>query len=134
MSQLTQKYYGIVNISLLDFLLELNPEITNVHFILVDQKIKIPHITEDLLIIPCPDRTYSIHAGTFDTPDPAELYRGEPVLKGKKIEILSRKVSPRETWYRVMIGKFENKNEVLKTISVLRKKGLLPAFGTSSKN
>jgi hypothetical protein len=134
MSQLTQKYYGIVNISLLDFLLEFNPEITNVHLILVDQKIKIPHITEDLLIIPSPDRTYSIHAGTFDTSDPAELYRGEPVLKGKKIEILSRKVSPRETWYRVMIGKFENKNEVLKTISVLRRKGLLPAFGPSSKN
>jgi len=134
MSQLTQKYYGIVNISLLDFLLELNPEITNVHLILVDQKIKIPHITEDLLIIPYPDRTYGIHAGTFDTSDPAERYRGEPVLKGKKIEILSRKVSPRETWYRVMIGKFENKDEALKTISLLKRKGLLPAFGTSFKN
>jgi general secretion pathway protein A len=134
MSQLTQKYYGIVNISLLDFLLELNPEITNVHFILVDQKIKIPNITEELLIIPYPDRTYSIHAGTFDTSDPAERYRGEPVLKGKKIEILPRKVSLRETWYRVMIGKFEDKDEALKTISLLRRKGLLPAFGTPSKN
>jgi hypothetical protein len=134
MSQLTQKYYGIVNISLLDFLLELNPEITNVHFILVDQKIKIPNITEELLIIPYPDRTYSIHAGTFDTSDPAERYRDEPVLKGQKIEILPRKVSLRETWYRVMIGKFEDKDEALKTISLLRRKRLLPAFGTPSKN
>ena len=134
MSQLTQKYYGIVNVTLLDFLLDLNPEITNVHLILVDQKIKIPHITEELLIIPHSDRTYSIHAGTFDTSEPAELYRGEPALKGKKIEILPRKVSPRETWYRVVIEKFENKDEALKTISLLRRKGLLPVFGTSSKN
>jgi general secretion pathway protein A len=134
MSQLTQKYYGIVNVTRLDFLLELNPEITNVHLILVDQKIKIPHITEELLVIPYSDRTYSIHAGTFDTSEPAELYRGEPALKGKKIEILSRKACPRETWYRVMIGKFENKDEALMTISLLRRKGLLPAFGTSPKN
>ncbi|MGO8990929.1 MAG: AAA family ATPase [bacterium] len=134
MSQLAQKYYGIVNLSLLDFLLEFNPEITNVHFILVDQKIKIPDITEELLIIPDSDRTCSIHAGTFDTSEPAERYRGEPALKGKKIEILSRKVSPRETWYRVMIGKFENKDEALKTISLLKRKGLLPAFGTPPKN
>ena len=134
LSQLAQKYYGIVNVTRLDFLLELNPEITNVHLILVDQKIKIPHITEELLIIPYSDRTYSIHAGTFDTPEPAELYRGEPAIKGKKIEILPRKISRQETWYRVMIGKFENKDEALKTVSLLKRKGLLPAFGTSPKN
>jgi len=124
----------MVSVSLLDFLLELNPEITNVHLILVDQKIKIPYVTEELLIIPYSDRTYSVHAGTFDTSEPAERYRGEPALKGEKIEILPRTVSPGETWYRVMIGKFENKNEALKTISVLRRRGLLPAFGMSSKN
>lgn len=133
-SQLTQKYYGIVNVTLIDFLLEVNPNITNVHLIMVDQKIKIPNITEELLIIQSADRTYKIHAGTFETPDSARLYSDEPVLKGKKIEILPRKVSPRETWYRVMIGKFDNKNEVSKTISLLRRKGLLPAFGTSSRN
>jgi len=133
-SDLTKKYYGIVNMTLIDFLLEVNPDITNVHLITVDQKIKIPNITEELLIIQSADRTYEIHAGTFETPDSARLYSDEPVLKGKKIEILPRKVSPRETWYRVMVGKFSNKNEVSKTISLLKKKRLLPAFETSSKN
>ena len=133
-SQLTQKYYRVVNLTLIDFLLEVNPTITNVHIIIVDQKIKIPYITEELLMIQSADRTYKIHAGTFETPDAAKLFSNEPVLKGKKIEILPRKVSPRETWYRVMIGTFENKNEVLKTISLLKKKRLLPAFETSSKN
>jgi hypothetical protein len=133
-SQLTQKYYGVVNITLIDFLLEVNPKITNVNLIVVDQEIKIPYVTEELLMVQSADGTYKIHAGTFETPDSARLYSDEPVLKGKKIEIFPRKVSPQETWYRVMIGKFQNKNEVLKTISLLRRKGLLPAFGTPSKN
>ena len=120
--------------TLIDFLLDVNPDITNVHLIIVDQKIKVPYITEELLMIQSADRTYKIHAGTFETPDSAKLFSNEPALKGKKIEILPRKVSPRETWYRVMVGKFDNKNEVSKTISLLKKKGLLPAFETSSKN
>jgi len=132
-SQLTQEYYGMINLTLIDLLLELNPTITNVHLILVDQEIKIPNITEKLLIIQSPDHTLEIHAGTFETPDPAKLYSDELALKGKKIEILPRKVSPRETWYRVMIGKFDNKEEVLKMIFLLKEKDLLPAFGGLSK-
>jgi general secretion pathway protein A len=128
-SQLTKTYYGRADLTLIDFLLELNPEITNVHLILVDQEIKIPNITEKLLIIPSPDHTYKIHAGTFETPDPAKLYRDELVLTGKKIEVVPRKVSPRETWHRVIIGKFDNKEEALKMIFLLKEKGLLPAFG-----
>jgi hypothetical protein len=128
-SQLTQEYYGMVNLTLIDLLLELNPAITNVHLILVDQEIKIPNITEKLLITQSPDHTYKIHAGTFEVPDPATLYGAESVLKAKKIEILPRKVSPRETWHRVMIGKFDNKDEALKMIFLLKEKGLLPAFG-----
>jgi general secretion pathway protein A len=132
-SQLTQKYYGVVNLTLIDFLLEVNPKITDVNLIVVDQEIRIPYVTEELLMVPSADRTYKIHAGTFETTDSARLYSGEPILKGKKIEILPRKVSPKETWYRVMIGQFENKNEALKTISLFRRKGLLPAFGTLSR-
>ena len=127
-SQLTQKYYGTVNETLIDFLLEANPQITNIHLIMVDQKIKIPSITEELLMIQSKDHRYKIHAGTFDTLDSARLYSDEPVLKGEKTEILPRRVSPRETWYRVMIGNFEDKNKALETISLLRRKGALPAF------
>ena len=123
----------MVNLTLIDLLLELNPPITNVHLILVDQEIKIPNITEKLLIMPSSDHTYKIHAGTFETPDPAKLYSDEGVLKGKEIEILPRKVSPRETWYRVTLGKFDNKDEALKMVFLLKEKKLLPAFGGLSQ-
>jgi cell division protein FtsN len=39
-----------------------------------------------------------------------------------------RKVSPEETWYRVTAGKFDTREEGLKTIRALKKKGLLPAL------
>ncbi len=128
-SQLSQEYYGMVNLTLIDLLIELNPSITNVHLILVDQEIKIPNLTEKLLIIPSPDQTYKIHAGTFDTPDLPKPYSGEIALKGKKFEVLPQKVAPRETWYRVMIGKFDNKDEALKMTLLLKEKSLLPAYG-----
>jgi len=132
-SQLAQEYYGMVNLTLIDLLLELNPAINNVHLVLVDQEIKVPNITEKLLIIPSSDHTYKIHAGTFETPDSAKLYSDEQVLKAKKIEILPRKVSPHETWHRALIGKFDNKDEALKMIFLLKEKGLLPAYGGLSK-
>jgi hypothetical protein len=107
----------------------LNPSITNVHLILVDQEIRIPNITEKLLIVPSADSSYKIHAGTFETPDSAKIYGDEPALQGKKVETLPRSVSPREAWHRVMIGKFDNREDALKRTVLLKEKGLLPAFG-----
>ncbi len=128
-SQLAHEYYGMVNLTLIDLLLELNPAITNVHLILVDQEIKIPNLTEALLLIRSPDQTYEIHAGTFDASDAAKFYADERISKGRKVEVLPRKVSPRDTWHRVVIGNFGNKEEALKMVYLLKEKGLLPAFG-----
>jgi len=126
-SYLAQESYGAVNKTRIDLILDSNPEITNVNLILVNQKIRIPHITEELLIIQSPGSAYKIHVGTFETPDAAERYARE--LKGKRIEILPRHVSPRETWYRVIIGTFDDKADALKTLHLLKEKNLLPAFG-----
>jgi cell division protein FtsN len=132
-SLLAQKYYRKANTTIIDFILDFNPEITNAHLILIDQKIKIPEITEERLIIQSSDRTYKIHVGTFWTPDFAKLYRDEPSLEGKEIEILARRVSPEETWYRVVVGKFDNKDEIFKVIGLLKEKSLLPLFGGTAK-
>jgi general secretion pathway protein A len=128
-SSLSQKYYRMTNATLVDLILDFNPEVTNAHLIRVNQTIKIPKITEEWMIIQSPDLTYKIHVGTFWAPGFSKPYMDEPALKGKEIEILPRKVSPQETWYRIVIGKFHNKDEVLKVIDLLKKKGLLPLFG-----
>jgi LysM repeat protein len=129
MYSLTKKYYRMVNKTLMDLILNLNPEITDVHLILVDQKIKIPKITEESLIIKTPENTYKINAGTFQTPHSAKIYSDEQTLKAEKIEILPRNVSTHETWYQVIIGEFHSEEEGLKMIDFLKGKGLLPAFG-----
>jgi general secretion pathway protein A len=130
---LVKKYYGTVNETLMDLILDSNPAITDVHLIIVDQKIMIPTVTEKLLVIKSADNTYKIHAGTFEAPNFARLYSDERALKGKKIEILPRKVSPRDTWYRVVIGNFNSEDEVLRMIGLLKGKGLLPAFESPPK-
>lgn len=132
-SSLCQKYYHTMNPTLLDLILEFNPEITDAAFIQVKQKIKIPKITKDWLISQSLDRAYKIHVGTFWTSDFVKSYAREPALKGKKIEAVPRKVSPQATWYRVIVGNFDNKDEALRTIDLLKEKKLLPLFGDNPK-
>jgi hypothetical protein len=131
--RLEQQYYGRSNITLADLILDANPEITNSNLISVNQKIRIPKITERSLIVQSPDRKYKINVGTFWNPKFAELYRSEPSLRGKEIEIVVRKVAPKKTWYRVVVGKFDSKDEVLKVISILKDRKLLPLFTADPK-
>ena len=131
--RLEQHYYGRSNITLADLILDSNPEITNANLISVNQKIRIPKITEGSLIVQSSDRKYKINVGTFYSPKFAELYRSEPSLKGKEIEIVARKVTPKKTWYRVVVGKFGSEDEVLKVISILKDRKLLPLFTADPK-
>jgi len=132
-SSLAQKYYRMINPTLLDLILDFNPEITDAALIQVNQKIKIPKITKEWLIHQSLDHTYKIHVGTFSTPDFVKPYKNEPVLRGKKIEVLPRKVSPQDTWYRIVVGDFDNKDEALRVIDLLKEKRLLPLFGDIAK-
>jgi type II secretory pathway predicted ATPase ExeA len=123
---LARKYYQKTNETLIDFLLESNPEITNIHLIKINQKIKLPEIKEESLILESSDHIFKIRIGTFPTLSQTRLYKDELVLKGKEIEIIPRKVSPQETWYQVVAGQYNTKEECLKTIAILKEKNLLP--------
>ena len=50
-------------------------------------------------------------------------------MRGKEIKIVARKVTSRERWYRVIVGKFDCRDEVLEEISILKDRNLLPLFG-----
>jgi hypothetical protein len=45
------------------------------------------------------------------------------VLKGKTVEIIVRKISPHERWYRVVAGPFATREEAVKTLGVLCRRG-----------
>jgi type II secretory pathway predicted ATPase ExeA len=132
-SRLAKQYYGRSNITCVDLILDSNPEITNANLISVKQIVKMPKITERNLIVQSSDRTYKINVGTFKSPKFAELYRKEASLRGKEIEIIARKAIPEQTWYRVVVGKFESEDEALKVIFILKDKKLLPFFVADTK-
>jgi type II secretory pathway predicted ATPase ExeA len=113
---LAYKYYKEANATFIDHILKLNPEITNPNLIRVNQKIKIPEITDSLLIVQYSEGLYKVHLKTFTNLKSAEQYKSGVTLKGKEIEIVPRKVSPRETWYRVMAGPFGDRTEGSKVI------------------
>jgi general secretion pathway protein A len=128
LSFLCQNHYKLSNLTLMDYILEHNPKILNPHLIITQQKIQFPEITDSSLVIESSDGTYKVRLGTFWTREHAERYKDEPALRGKSIEIIPWKVSPRETWYRVVAERFSSREESLEAIHTLRQKGLLPIF------
>ena len=128
LSTVARGSYGLVNPTFIDLLMEANPQITDMNVILARQFIKVPAIKDELLLVQGSDQTYEIHLGTFPDKEPVRTYQVEPVLKGKEIEVVPRKVSSRETWYRIFAGKFKTREEAVRTIQALKQKGLLPLF------
>jgi hypothetical protein len=126
LSLLALKYYKEANTTLIDHILKLNPDITDPNLILVNQKIKIPEITESLLLLQSSNGEFKVHVGTFLNRGYATRYIDDIDLPGKKMEVVPRKVSQTETWYRVLAGTFASKNDGLKVIEELKQKGLLP--------
>jgi len=125
--ELCRRYYGLTNATLMDIVLDFNPGLENANLIRVNQKIKLPRITEELLILENPDQTYQIHAGTYADLDASRRYSKVSALKEKEIEVIPRKVSPGDTWYRVVIGRFDSRDEALKMIRLLKGRGLVPS-------
>ena len=128
LSSLSEKHYKLANITLLDRILIANPRVMNPHLIQAGQNITLPEIGAESLILKFSERGFKIHLGTFMNAENAGEYRKEPSLKNKEIEIAPRKISPKETWHRVMAGNFDTREECLKIIQALREKGLLPAL------
>jgi len=133
-SSLVRRHYGWVNLTVIDLVLDSNPEITNANLVSINQAITFPQITEQSLLLRSPDLRYNIHAGTFVTRASSKLYSNEPVLTGKDIEVIPRQVSPQNTWYRVIVGRFKDKEEALRTVYALKEKGLLPSFGNDQNS
>jgi len=131
LSTLTQQYYQSMDLYLLDLVLEANPQITDADSIQVNDEIRLPRITEEAFLIPSADRTFKIHLGTFNHPRFLKKFENQPALKGKKFEVVPRKVSPQGTWYRIVAGDFADKEEALKVIRMLKAKKLMPVFSGS---
>jgi len=129
LSLLSVKNYRMVNETLMDHILKLNPEITNPHLLLPNRKVRIPEITESLLIVRDTEDRYKLHLRTFGNLQNAERYKRLAAKWTTDIEIVPWKISARETWYRVMTGPFSGRDKALKAVGEMQQKGfsLLPS-------
>ena len=119
---LAYQFYKAADETLIDHILKINPEITNPHLILIRQKIRIPEVTESLLIVQY-EGLYKVHLRTFTNLKSAGQYKRNVGFMGKEIEIVPWNVSPKETWYRVMAGPFVNHDAASKALEEMKQKG-----------
>jgi phage tail protein X len=119
------KHYGKADETMFDLILQANPAITDVRKIDDYQKIILPEITAESFLKGSPQDGYRVHVGTFETSQWAELYAASMKRKGKQVYIESRQFSPLDTWYRLTIGDFANKEEALQTVQSLQTRGLI---------
>ena len=123
LSSLAFEHYKTANETLVDHILKLNPEIKNPNLILINQKIRIPEMTESLLIVEDPEGLYKIHLRTFAELKSAERYGRVVSTWTKNITMVSWRISEGETWYRVMAGPYIDRNEALNAIGEMMQKG-----------
>lgn len=128
---ISQQQYNGVNPTLLDLIMEHNPQIRNVNRISENEKVRIPVITDRLFLRKEPDRGYGVFLGTFIDQQSIEVFRKQAVLRDKTIRIAPRKVSNVETWYRASVDGFQTEEQALQALQALRGQGLLPAFAAS---
>jgi len=131
--RILKKSYGRANTTLLDHVLNSNPGISNPDRLMVKQKIHIPPLTDDSLILKNRDGSFQIWLGTFLQPGYAKYLKEDPALRGKEVRVISHKIQSGETWYRVLAGKFKSREDCLEMVRTLKAKGLLPAFGGGPK-
>ena len=92
------------------------------------QKVYIPEITEESLLISSSKGKCKIRLGTFVKAEYASFLKNQPGLKGKEIEIRPHGLPSGQTWYRVVGGPFSSREEGLQAIHSLRQRGLSPYF------
>ena len=131
LASLAQQHYGLVNPTVLDFLLEHNPHITDVNRIPADQPIEVPPLTEEQFLGMDPDGTHFVYLGTFDDEQSIQSLRKHPLLQGKTFKTVFRNASGDTPWYRLTAGGFQSKKDALQVLRSLKQQGVLPAFAAS---
>jgi general secretion pathway protein A len=131
LSLMARQQYGFVNPTVLDILLEHNPQITDVNRIPADEQMKIPVITNEMFLGRDTDGKYQICLGTFGDQRSMQALKKHPLLQGKTFKTAMRKVSSDVLWYRVTAVGFQSKDEALHVLQVLKQQGVLPAFAAS---
>jgi hypothetical protein len=122
---IAMKQYKKANETLFDLILQANSDITNIRQINDDQKIALPVITEESYVKKVSDGNYRVYVGTFKTSKTANVYFKKLSDLKKVLILYVHEFSPKDTWHRLMISHFNSKEDALKMVNLLNKKGII---------
>jgi hypothetical protein len=117
--------YGKADETIFDLILQENPSIGDVRKIDDRQKIVVPHITAESYIAGSAQDGYSIHVGTYETAEWADIYGARVKSADKRVFVEPRQFSSQDTWFRLLIGHFNSREEARQTVIALVKRGLI---------
>jgi len=122
---LALNYYKKANETLYELILQANPSIEDVRNIDDRQEIIVPVITAESYIKKIPGGDYRVYIGTFTSYARAAAYSQKVDSAKKLVFIDPHEFSSQETWYRLTVGDFKDKEEALKMVSLLEEKGII---------
>jgi len=123
LNKIAKDIYGVSNDTIIDFIQMANPDIKDVNWIFVGQKINLPKIKRNDLIVDGENGNYHIHYASFYDFNDARRCVQELGDKKKKLFILQAHQQETEV-YRVYYGLFNNSYDAQKELNALELKYL----------
>ena len=111
LSSIASRHYGIVSATVLDRILESNPEIADVDLVRAGSQVRLPQDAGKAEFVTRPDGTLGIHAATFMTHREARDFAGRIGSDLGRVDIVKRRVAPEKDWYRIVVGPFASREE-----------------------
>ncbi|HTZ41310.1 MAG TPA: AAA family ATPase [Syntrophales bacterium] len=121
LSSIATRYCGIVNATILDSILDSNPEITDVDLIRAGSQILLPQPPGKAMLLTRPDGTFGIHVATFMTYREAQDYGGKIGSDLGRVEIVKKRVAPQRDWYRILVGPFSSREDARRALQSLER-------------
>ena len=121
LSSIATRYYGFVNATVLDCILESNPEIADVDLVRAGSQVLLPQAVGKARFVKRPNGSFDIHAATFMTHREARDYAGKIGSDLGRVEIVKRRVAPQKDWYRILVGPFGSREEARNALQSLER-------------
>lgn len=121
LSSIATRHYGFVNATVLDCILESNPEIADVDLVRAGSQVLLPQAVGKARLVKRLNGSFDIHAATFMTHREARDYAGKIGSDLGRVDIVKRRVAPQKDWYRILVGPFGSREEARSSLQSLER-------------
>ena len=111
LSRIALRRYGRVSERILAYIQKVNPEIRDVNYIEVGQRIVLPELDRDMNLGGIHSDLFSVHVASFKKFADAHALFSQLVREGYEAYLIPVHILQKGQWYRVCLGSFKGKGE-----------------------